>query len=539
MKYLKQENKKSKLPLIVGILVVCLVIAGAGAWFLFSSRSGEGSAETVQNGAVAIGTPYGEIRLEEDWVSYLRYEVVRGDVTELNFAAEIGGAGVKLFDLYIGSEENLAGYLTAKSGEKVPVGVVVHDIVPGQDWSDEELEMVYTMQDSLNQVLAQLGVEIVLTEMPEETAEAGTVVSVKTDFGELTYTDFWDGGLRIAEEEGRIIGFGTVTGKAEQKLFEISLGGDGEIPAGMHTDKNGQKIPVFLSVPELVTDADWTEEEKRTIYAMQNVLNDLLDQLDLAPVEQTEETEPAPEDVTVTTVYGTITYPGQYSGILRIAQDTGSGYRLRAYAAMPGKTEIHLFDILIGGSGDVYAGVLTDPYGNRKAVYLNVPDLNLDDSWPEEDRREAALMQELLNDFCRQLAVSREAEKPEESTAGMAAAGDVTIWTSYGTLRYPGEYRQKLVTEITGENGNTVRFYATGSTGQRIELFTVIFGGTGDVYVGAYTAQNGTVCDVYITSNDITPGDGWSDEELETIYAMQEAVNYVLDKMEESGMLVY
>ena len=47
------------------------------------------------------------------------------------------------------------------------------------------------------------------------------------------------------------------------------------------------------------------------------------------------------------------------------------------------------------------------------------------------------------------------------------------------------------------------------------------------------------MCEVYRTSFEITPDDSWSDEELETIYGMREEANYVLDKMEESGMIVY
>lgn len=532
MKYLKkEEKKKSKLPLIMGVLLVCLAVLVVGVWFFKSEKRG------AQTAAVEIQTPYGNLRLQGDWVPYLRYEVVRGDVTELTFAAEIAGTNVKLFDLYLGSEEGFVGYLTTDSSESVPVGAVVYDIALAESWTQAEEELAFTMQDALNEILAQLDVEAVLQNV-EEPEEVATEVSVETGFGVFTYMDAWNGGLRIQEAEGRISGFGTVTGKPEQKLFEISIGGDGEISAGMYTDKNGQEIPVFLTVSEPAFDADWTEEEQRDIYGMQNVLNDILEQLDLTAVEQTKETEAVLEDVAVTTPYGTISYPGQYNGKLRIAQDSSNGYRVRGYATMPGKTEVHLFDILIGVSGDVYAGILTDPYGNNKEVYLNVSDLNLDDSWSEEERAEVSLMQSLLNDFCEQLAVNREVDK-SETAAGSAATSDVMIWTAYGTLQYPGEYRQKLVTEVTGENGSTVRFYATRNTGERIHLFDLIVGGTGDAYVGTLTAGDGSVHEVYITSNEITPDDSWSDEEMQTIYGMQEASNYVLDKMEANGMLTY
>lgn len=530
MKYLKEEKKKSKLPLII-FLVVCLAVAGVGAW-LFASHAEKNSTVSDEASAAQIQTPYGKVILEGDWVSALRYNVIQGDVTELTFAADIAGTNVKLFDLYLGSEENLAGYLTTDSGEKVPVSVVVHDIVPAESWSEEEEELAFTMQDALNEILAQLGMEAAFKD-PEE---SGTEMSVQTSLGVLTYIDAWNGALRITEENGCIIGFGAVPGKPEQKLFEISIGGEGEIPAGMYMDNDGQKIPVFLTVPELTFDTEWTEQEQRDIYGMQNVLNDILHQLNLAAVEQTKETEAVLEDVSMTTPYGTIAYPGEYNGKLRIAQENSNGYRLSAFAAIPGKTEVHLFDILIGGSGDVFAGTLTDSSGNSKKVYLNVSDLNLDDSWTEEECDDIYAMQTLLNDFCEQLAVTRE---PEEKINETAAGGDIVVQMPYGNLRYPGEYRQYLATEVTRDNGRTVIFYAKRNSGERIRLFDLIFGGTGEAYVGQITAGDGTILDAYITSYELSPDDSWSDEEVQIIYGMQEAVNYVLQKMEENGTLIY
>lgn len=542
MKYLKQKNKKSKLHVIVAVLAVCLAAAAAGAWFLFGGKvpaGGAGETEPLQQPeSLQLQTPYGSLFFEGAWVSCLRYEAVEEDMTQLHFAAEIGGTTAKLFSLYFGSEENLAGFLSDGAGERIPVSVAVWEILPPESWSAEDQELAFAMQDRINDVLSQLGIDTALPEVPEETLEAPPTVTLETAFGSVSYQDVWNGGLRIQEAERRILGFGTVPGKPEQKLFEISVGGDGEIPAGTYTDQNGQKISVFLIVPELTMDADWTEEEQHAIYAMQNVLNELMDQLELVAIEQPQEMEAPLADVVVTTSYGTVSYAGSYKGQLRVVQDYSNGFRLKAYATMQGKAEVHLFDIVIGSTGDVYAGVMTDTYGNRKEVYLNVPDLNLDDSWSEEERSEVLLMQNLLNDFCEQLAVSKEEEKLEGNPTGVAA-GDVMVWTAYGTLQYPGEYRQKLVTEITGANGNTVCFFAMRSTGERIGLFEVIFGGTGDAYVGQHTAKDGTVCEVYITSNEITPDDSWTDEELETIFGMHEAANYVLDKMVESGILRY
>ena len=532
MKCLKKEKKKPwKMILICGIIICLTAVVAAGC--LFFGISGVGSDEwksaVVTNGeyatSVEIQTPYGNLQFEGDWVPSLRYKLIKGDVTELDFAAEHNGSMVNLFDLYFGSEtEDLLGYLTTKAGKLVPVSAVVYDIASEKNWTETERETIFAMQDQLNVIIVQLGI----TNESVSAEEPAQEVSVETSLGIFTYMDKWNGGLRISETDGKIVGYGTVEGKTEQKLFVISVGGTGTRAVGFYTDKNGRLLPVFLETEELFVGGEWTAEEQQALYGMQNVLNDILEQLNLTDEQQTE----AVKDVTVVTSYGTLVYPGQFDGKLRIDQDENNGYRLSAYAAMEGKSEIHLFDLLVGIPGDVYAGTLSG-----QDVYINVPDLVLDETWTETESAEIYGMQALLNDFTGQLSVEKPDE--EEIPAETESAGDIVIQTTYGNMEYPGEYRQNLVVDRNFNNGYEVKFYAKMESGEKIHLFDVIIGGEGESHIGRITAKNGNSGELYITSYEFEPDNSWSEEEIQMILGMQEAVNYTLEKLENSGALVY
>ena len=69
--------------------------------------------------------------------------------------------------------------------------------------------------------------------------------------------------------------------KALQHLFTIQFGVDGDTRLGTVYNEDGYEIPVNLILGVFNPDNRWTEEEKQTIYAMQEGLNDLINSLDL------------------------------------------------------------------------------------------------------------------------------------------------------------------------------------------------------------------------------------------------------------------
>lgn len=550
--YLKKRAPLSvKRTVFLVTLLVAVIAVSVAAIFLFDGKSEDSAQWRVpkviegdQTPAAEITTPYGNVHLEGDWVSYLRYKIVKGDSARLGVAAELGEEIINLFDLYFDqAAENPLGYLTSNAGTGVPVSVIVHEIVPRENWTSKETEQVYAMQDCLNDILVQLGLEMDLDGWNEMARER----SVKTSFGVFTYKDFWNNAfqIRVEEDDGCLIsGYGTVANKPEQHLFDITIGGAGESLLGMVADGK----PVYLTVPDLSGGADWSEEDINTLYRMRDVLNEILDQLDLEKVVQQEE---IPEDIMVNTPYGMLSYPGVFDGKLQIEQDESNGYCLSAYAEMEGKEKIHLFDILVGVEGEEYIGILKKKNGEETVVYLNIYDLQFDGTWANSECDIIYGMQGLFNEFILQMSVSPEMKEElpeemveteptfetEEAPQKTTSVADVVIQTTYGDLRFPGEHKEYLRTDRNLNNGYTVAFSAKMMDGRKVALFDFTIGGTGDVYIGTLNAKNGNSGEVYITSYDFEPDSTWSEDEIQVILAMQESVNYILEDLIAGGLL--
>ena len=108
-------------------------------------------------------------------------------------------------------------------------------------------------------------------------------------------------------------------------------------------------------------------------------------------------------------------------------------------------------------------------------------------------------------------------EKPE--------ADDDTypIETPYGTLRYPQKWQAFTRTE---ENGNAVSFYGWVEGKSEQPLFTLQFG-EGDGYLLGTLDGTG----VFIVDNVPVFDETWSDAEKETVSAMQEDLDVIVQDL--------
>lgn len=107
----------------------------------------------------------------------------------------------------------------------------------------------------------------------------------------------------------------------------------------------------------------------------------------------------------------------------------------------------------------------------------------------------------------------------------------VEIETPFCTLYYPGQWAEGLRTEITGEEFDTaVRFYGTVA-GEEQLLFVYHFGGAEGLPVGTYETADGILMDISLEMVDLEISSKWTQEETDHICAMQEAMNYVLNRM--------
>lgn len=122
-----------------------------------------------------------------------------------------------------------------------------------------------------------------------------------------------------------------------------------------------------------------------------------------------------------------------------------------------------------------------------------------------------------------------------ESTPSAEALDPNRDWepieTKFGTLCFPDQFFDYLETE-QNETDNTVsvRFVAKVSD-QRIELFELLIGDGDGTVGGKLTGPDGIQRDVHVKLLDLPELTGLTDGETNRVYAMQEAVNDVLDHL--------
>ncbi len=134
-------------------------------------------------------------------------------------------------------------------------------------------------------------------------------------------------------------------------------------------------------------------------------------------------------------------------------------------------------------------------------------------------------MQESVNDLLAQLPLMPVPETPAETQP----VEEVLVETPYGVLRFPGKWRDCLMTE---QDESLVDFYAVLPGREPVLLFTVAFGTSNGHLSGVLTAENGNQTDIAIVIHALELTGEWTDGEQDTIFAMQEDTNYLLAALE-------
>ena len=528
----------------------CLALALAAVLLLGLMTGCSGKDKTWQSAAqesdsVVIDMKYGAVTLTDENIAAFRYMVTeKKAVVQISGAAQIGESLVSLFEMYLNSEDGeTLGTMVTGAGETVRVGVSFYDVTPGNDWTEEDASCVYRMQNLVNDIAGQLGVMAA----EESVQQDGTAVSVSTSVGELSYMDYWNGAFRLEEHKGDTVvirGFGKTEDGQEQQLFAVVFGGTEGEYLGLYTRQDGTQVPVYL---QLADETAWAEAEQNTFRAMQSVVNEIIGQLSLnaesAAVSGREQ-----QEVSLETPYGRFTCTGEWAGALRLAAEKTDGYAIAAYGAVENKEEQKLFEIVIGGAGEIFAGYLADTW---EEVNMTVPEIQTDDSWNEVQKQDLAIMQGQLNSILGQMdLIDQIPEEPKQEEASPEAAPeldptteiseDICINTSYGTMHYPIAWVDQVQIRHNTNNGYIIGFYAVLENKPEVHLFDIIVGGNnaGDL-VGILTAENGNRGEMMIYAPDLVLDDSWSEEERNTVMAMQGDLNYLLQKLAEDGILKY
>lgn len=121
------------------------------------------------------------------------------------------------------------------------------------------------------------------TTTPEGTVQEERVDAViETEFGSLHYPEQWSGFIKTRQDkqDDHIkVEFLAQINDKEYPLFNAVIGNGDGVKVGDLTDAAGQQRPVYIEMTELEEDPDLAENEQNRLYAMQEDLNYLIDNL--------------------------------------------------------------------------------------------------------------------------------------------------------------------------------------------------------------------------------------------------------------------
>lgn len=231
--------------------------------------------ETVPEG-VSVQTPYGVIYYPDNFGDTL-YVIERNEgIYTLEFYGRLENKIEQaLFDLSFGANvANPLGVMMADDGSRVVVGYTIHEIEADASWSQEEYDILLSMQESVNDVLGHIKLEPISYEVSS--------IVINTAYGPVSYPAKWQDNLVVEylNDDPYIVEFyGQLPEKEKQLLFSFTYNDNESGAIVVINDAEGNRIALHLSVSELDFDNSWSEEEMNVLYSMQEGLNDVIDSL--------------------------------------------------------------------------------------------------------------------------------------------------------------------------------------------------------------------------------------------------------------------
>jgi hypothetical protein len=238
---------------------------------------------------------------------------------------------------------------------------------------------------------------------------------IQTPYGPLQYPEGLADHLLViqtSEQPYTIEFYAVMEEKQELRLFDISLGeGSGGNMGFVQTP--GGEIPLNVTIYTLELDDTWTEGEIITVYAMQDVINEMIEQMGPKTEEEKSEeviiSQQPKADVTIhnleiETPYCKLYYPARWSGTVTWGQDDSQEeiYKVHFYSRLEGKENQLLFSIYFGGDEGEQLGAVMSAEGIPVPVNLLVAQPNLE-GWNAEDAEIVYSMQEASNELIARL----------------------------------------------------------------------------------------------------------------------------------------
>lgn len=256
----------------------------------------EDPVETVPLEATAtedylIATPYGSLPFPGEWSPFLHtQQETEGDAHIVSFFAQLDNRQEPqpLFSIHFhGDPEQADGAIKDADGAYVAVRGEKADFRPDETWTDRDSNIVYTMQQAMDYVLMGLNLEdpAVLNQSGDPQSDEQQnreAFTLDTPYTELRYPSQWSDQLSIEIHEKEVYGvtYCAVIGSHEAKdLFTVWFGGEAGTSLKTIKIPSGELVEIRIEMAEIPFDDSWTEEEKSTVFRMQEDANYLISHL--------------------------------------------------------------------------------------------------------------------------------------------------------------------------------------------------------------------------------------------------------------------
>ena len=248
-------------------------------------------ADPISYHDVVIDTPYGQLTYSGRWEDYLQVTQTQGDAYTLSFASKIDGNEIQpLYDIVFSDTPDLG--VVYQDGNMVGVSLVIYEVSPDDSWSAEQKEIVFAMQETVNEIIAQLDLQAapetdsvdqtqmtpnIQTTVPVASSPAD--MAIETPYGQLKYPGKWFSSCttEITDADGYMVTFYGVVGNHEKvHLFSVCFGDAAEIPIGAVRDGSGNEVGVGIQPSSFKPGSDWSAEEMNILDEMMEDVNYLI-----------------------------------------------------------------------------------------------------------------------------------------------------------------------------------------------------------------------------------------------------------------------
>ncbi len=237
----------------------------------------------------------------------------------------------------------------------------------------------------------------------------------------------------------------------------------------------------------------------------------------------------------IQTPYLTLYYPESFEEYLLIANSCRDPYMLEFYAIIPNRMEQKIFEVCLGTDFNGNMGVVTTDKGEI-SVSMTIYSVVTDDTWSESEIDTIFAMQEAVNELIWRLGISSNNAGNSDlilkkSSEENNVINFLKIETPYCVLPYPAVWADRLyIEQIETIDTYRVEFYCKLEEHEPLLMFTVIFGGDEGEQLGVIIDAEENTIPVNIIMNAPSK-DGLVDEELDTLYSMQEALNQLIQQL--------